>query len=150
MVHDIGKYPEKIKNKEFLPSSTTEGPVSTYNLNDLVTPTYFTLSTTQSTQPQEQNLYPVDNIYDFNAMTFNKDNLEKHVNEILFGTGLNIEVSTQKSKEESMTYKADDLEKQVNEILFGTGLNTGVSAQKSNEESSTPTTIDTNFDRILS
>ncbi|XP_065357705.1 homeobox protein 6-like [Calliphora vicina] len=51
VVHDISKYPEKIRNKELL-TTTTQSPVSSYDLNYIVNPPYTRTSTTYEVDPK--------------------------------------------------------------------------------------------------
>ncbi|XP_065358093.1 uncharacterized protein LOC135952181 [Calliphora vicina] len=56
VVHDISKYPEKIRNKELL-TTTTESPVSIYDSHFLVDPPYSKSITPYDVNPKSYNLH---------------------------------------------------------------------------------------------
>ncbi|XP_037826863.1 keratin, type I cytoskeletal 9-like [Lucilia sericata] len=68
VVHDISKYPEKIRNKE-LTTTTTQSPVDTYDLNYIINTPYTTTRSIYDTDPKS---YFLDDDTLFDMMTSKK------------------------------------------------------------------------------
>ncbi|KAI8116960.1 hypothetical protein FF38_00725 [Lucilia cuprina] len=73
VVHDISKYPEKIRNKE-LTTTTTKSPVDTYDLNYIINTPYTTTSSAYNTDPKS---YFLDDDTLFDMITSKKTSNSK-------------------------------------------------------------------------